>query len=110
MNTLELLDLLPTLEVVKDYDQVTEIPYTDKKTGQPKTIFKQNVYLSNGGAFPVQFSINIKDKNQPLPVGSYIIPKQCYVISGQFNQLNIDSRDIQDHLIPLTNLKLAKVS
>lgn len=74
-------------------------PYTDKKTGAPKTIpAKQTVWLYSGGRFPLKTLVDVDDAAGPMRPGKYLLGGEIFS-AGEYDRPKFDARRLK--LIPL---------
>lgn len=74
-------------------------PYTDKKTGAPKTIpAKQTIWLHTGGRFPLKTLVDVDDVAGPLRPGRYLIGGEIFS-AGEYDRPKFDARRMK--FIPL---------
>ena len=79
--------------IIKDYNQVQSkfIPLPD---GTRKEVFWQDMYMHKGGAFPVQFSVNVESPLLAYPVGDYTIDPSSFT-TNKYGSLELSRYDVK---------------
>jgi hypothetical protein len=87
------------IDCIKEHSIVNTRPYIDKKTGEQKHMYSQNLFAHLGGPFPEQITVTIDDPNAPIQIGSYkLLPSAVKV--AQYGRLEFDGFNVEKSLIP----------
>jgi len=76
------------VQILKSFNEVASRSIKTKD-GSPRVIYTQKGFIHKGGAFPVEFTLNIESPALAYPIGDYSLNLDCVKVN-KFGSLEID--------------------
>jgi hypothetical protein len=76
------------VQILKGFHDVTSRSIKTKD-GSPKVLYTQKAYLHKGGAFPVEFTLNVESPALAYGLGDYDLDLDCLRVN-RFGSLEVD--------------------